>query len=58
MEEGPTYQYYSAQQAQDVSVLSFWTDLKNLSLHDVPEHFMSTYLTRIQQKLPAAPSGH
>ena len=58
LQEGPAYQYYSAQRAQDVAVQSIWNDLKNLSLHDMPEHFLSTYLTRIGQKLPASPSGH
>ncbi|HJT20773.1 MAG TPA: lipase family protein [Nitrospira sp.] len=52
LQDGPTYQYVSAPRAQDASILSVWNDLKNLSLHDLPEHFMSTYLTRIQQKLP------
>ena len=55
LEDGPNYRYYSDHQAQRVSVLSFWNNLKNLSIQDVPEHFMSTYLTRIRQKLPAAP---
>jgi hypothetical protein len=31
-------------------VLSFWNNLKNISVNDVPEHFMSTYLARIEQK--------
>ena len=57
LEDGPNYRYLSDQQAQDVSVLSFWNDLKNISIQDVPEHSISTYLTRIRQKLPAAPSG-
>ena len=55
LEDGPAYQYYSAQRAQDVSVPSFWNDLKNLSIQDVPDHSISTYLTRIRQKLPATP---
>ena len=55
LEDGPNYRYFSAQQTPGLSVLSFWNNLKNLSIQDVPEHFMSAYLTRIQQKLPAAP---
>jgi hypothetical protein len=55
LEDGPNYRYYSDRQAQGLSVLSFWNNLKNLSIQDVPEHFMSRYLTLIQQKLPAAP---
>ncbi|CAI4030750.1 Triacylglycerol lipase [Nitrospira tepida] len=55
LEDGLSYRYYSDHQAQRLSVLSFWNNLKNLSIQDVPEHFMSTYLARIQQKLPAAP---
>ena len=39
------------------SEVEFWENLKNLSIQDVPEHFMSTYLTRIRQKLAAAPPG-
>lgn len=57
LEDGPTYRYYSDPQAQRQSVLSFWNNLKHLSLQDVPEHFISTYLTRIRQKLPAVPPG-
>jgi triacylglycerol lipase len=57
LEDGPNYRYYSDHQAQRLSVLSFWNSLKNLSIQDVPEHFMSTYLTRIRQKLPTAPPG-
>jgi len=51
LEDGANYHYYSDHQAQRLSVLSFWTNLKNLSIQDVPEHAMSTYVTRIQQKL-------
>lgn len=54
LEDGPNYRYFSDHQAQRLSVLSFWNNLKNVSLQDVPEHFMSTYLTRIRQKLPIA----
>lgn len=57
LEDGPKYRYYSDHQGQRMSVLSFWNNLKNLSLQDVPEHFMSTYLARIRQKLPAVPPG-
>lgn len=53
LEEGSTYHYYTDHQAEPLSVLSFWNNLKNLSIQDVPEHFMSTYLTLIQQKVPA-----
>lgn len=56
LEDGPNYRYFSDHQATRLSVLSFWNNLKNLSLQDVPEHFMSTYLTRIRQKLPATPA--
>lgn len=57
LEDGPKYRYYSDHQGQRMSVLSFWNNLKNLSLQDVPEHFMSTYLARIRQKLPVVPPG-
>ncbi len=57
LEDGPTYRYYSDPQGQRMSVLSFWNNLKHLSLQDVPEHFISTYRTRIRQKLPAVPPG-
>jgi hypothetical protein len=53
--EGTTYRFYAEHQAETASVLSFWNNLKNFSIQDVPDHFMSAYLTRIQQKLPAAP---
>lgn len=52
LEDGPNYRYFPDHQVQRLSVLSFWNNLKNLSIQDVPEHFMSTYLARIQQKLP------
>jgi triacylglycerol lipase len=57
LEDGPNYRFYTEHQAERQSVLSFWNNLKNLSIQDVPEHFMSTYLARIRQKLPAAPPG-
>ena len=57
LEDGPNYRFYIEHQAERQSVISFWNNLKNLSIQDVPEHFMSTYLTRIRQKLPAAPAG-
>lgn len=57
LEDGANYHYFSDHQAQRLSVLSFWNNLKNLSLQDVPEHFISTYLIRIRQNLPAAPPG-
>jgi hypothetical protein len=57
LEDGSTYRFYTEHQAERLSVFSFWNNLKNLSIQDVPEHFISTYLTRIRQKLPAAPPG-
>jgi triacylglycerol lipase len=55
LEEGSNYRYYPEHQAQALSVLSFWNNLKNLSIQDLPEHFMSTYLRRIGQKISATP---
>jgi hypothetical protein len=57
LEEGTNYRFYADHQAETASVLSFWNNLKNLSIQDVPQHFMSTYLSRIQQKLPAVAPG-
>jgi len=51
LEEGPNYRFYPEHQVERSSVLSFWDNLKNLSIQDVPDHFMSSYLTRIQQKV-------
>src|SRR6266545_1295829 len=45
LEEGWNYRFYTDHQAEPLSVLSFWNELKNLSIQDVPQHFMSTYLT-------------
>jgi hypothetical protein len=56
LEDGPTYRYYPEHQASVTSVFSFWDNLKNLSLQDVPEHQMTTYLTRVQQKIPGSPA--
>jgi len=53
LENGSNYHFYAEHKAETLSVLSFWDNLKNLSLQDVPEHSISTYLTRIRQKLPA-----
>jgi hypothetical protein len=53
LEEGANYRFYAEHQTETLSVLSFWNNLKNLSIQDVPEHIMSTYLTRIWQKLPS-----
>jgi triacylglycerol lipase len=53
LEEGTNYRYYPEHQAELFSVLSFWNNLKNLSIQDVPEHFMSTYLRRVAQKVSA-----
>ena len=57
LEDGSNYRLYTEHQAERLSVFSFWNNLKNLSIQDVPEHFISTYLTRIRQKLPGAPPG-
>src|SRR4029077_10502340 len=57
LEDGSNYRFDTEYQVERLSVFSFWNNLKNLSIQDVPEHFISTYLTRIQQKLPAAPPG-
>jgi hypothetical protein len=57
LEDGSNYRFYTEYQVERQSVFSFWNNLKNLSIQDVPEHFISTYLTRIRQKLPAAPPG-
>jgi triacylglycerol lipase len=54
--EESNYQYNSAHQAQRLSVLSFWKNLKNLSIQDIPEHQMSTYRRRVEEKLSIAPS--
>jgi len=51
LEEGTNYRFYPEHQVERSSVLSFWNNLKNLSIQDVPDHFMSSYLTRIQQQL-------
>ncbi|HET8721661.1 MAG TPA: lipase family protein [Nitrospira sp.] len=55
LEEGARYRYYPEHPAELSSVLSFWDNLKNLSIQDLPEHFMSTYLGRVQQNVPAVP---
>lgn len=57
LEDGANYRFYTEHQAERQSVLSFWNNLKNLSIQDVPDHSISTYLTRIRQKLPATPTG-
>jgi triacylglycerol lipase len=51
LEEGMNYRIYPEHQVELSSVLSFWDNLKNLSIQDVPDHFMSRYLTRIQQQV-------
>ena len=56
LENGPNYRVYTEHEAERLSVLSFWNNLKNLSIQDVPNHLIATYLTRIQQKLPAPAS--
>ena len=55
--DGSNYRFDTEHQAERLSVFSFWNNLKNLSIQDVPEHFISTYITRIRQKLPGAPPG-
>jgi hypothetical protein len=55
LESGSNYRFYAEHKAETLSVLSFWDNLKNLIIQDVPEHSISTYLTRIRQKLPATP---
>jgi hypothetical protein len=57
LEEGPKYQYFSAHAAQLGSVLDFWNNIKNLSIQDIPEHQMSTYQRRVQQKVTSTTSG-
>ena len=57
LEDGPKYRYFADHVAEVASVFSFWDNLKNLSLQDVPEHQMTTYLTRVQQKISAVPAG-
>ena len=57
LEEDSAYRYFSDPQGQRMSVLAFWNNLKNLSIQDLPQHFMSTYLRLIQQKIPAASPG-
>jgi len=54
LEDGPKYRYYPEHPSEISSVFSFWENLKNLSIQDVPEHFMSAYLTRLQQNVPSA----
>lgn len=54
LEDGGKYRYYPEHPAELSSVFSFWENLKNLSIQDIPEHFMSTYLARVQQNVPAA----
>jgi hypothetical protein len=55
LQNGSNYRFYAEHQAETLSVLSFWNNLTNLSIQDVPDHSISTYLTRIRQKLPATP---
>jgi hypothetical protein len=55
LQNGSNYRFYAEHQAETLSVLSFWNNLTNLSIQDVPDHSISTYLTRIRQKLPAPP---
>ena len=53
LDEGGTYRYYPERPSEISSVFSFWDNLKNLSIQDVPQHFMSTYLMRVQQHVPS-----
>jgi hypothetical protein len=55
LQNGSNYRFYAEHQAETLSVLSFWNNLTNLSIQDVPDHSISTYLTRIRQKLPGTP---
>jgi hypothetical protein len=55
LQEGGDYKYFPDHQAGRLSVLSFWNNLKNLSIQDVPEHYMSRYQALIQQKVPPPP---
>jgi hypothetical protein len=52
LDEGGKYRYYPEHPSEIASVLSFWDNLKNLSIQDVPEHGIATYLTRVQQNVP------
>lgn len=54
LEEGAKYRYYPEHPSELSSVFSFWDNLKNLSIQDVPEHLMATYLARVQQNVPSA----
>jgi triacylglycerol lipase len=53
LDEGGKYRYYPEHPSEIASVFSFWDNLKNLSIQDVPEHQMVTYLARVQQNVPA-----
>ena len=57
LDEGGKYRYFAEHPSELSSVFSFWDNLKNLSIQDVPEHFMSTYLARVQQNVPSAAPG-
>lgn len=54
LDEGAKYRYYPEHPAEMSSVFSFWDNLKNLSIQDVPEHQIATYLARVQQNVPSA----
>jgi hypothetical protein len=54
LDEGAKYRYYAERPSEISSVLSFWDNLKNLSIQDVPEHAMATYLIRVQQNVPSS----
>jgi hypothetical protein len=56
LDEGGAYRYYPERPSEIASVFSFWENLKNLSIQDVPEHSMAMYLTRVQQNVPS-PTG-
>jgi triacylglycerol lipase len=56
LDEGAKHRYYSERPSEISSVFSFWDNLKNLSIQDVPEHAMATYLARVHQNVPS-PSG-
>ena len=42
-ENGSNYRFYTEHQAERLSVFSFWNNLKNLSIQDVPEHFKNFF---------------
>lgn len=49
LQEGTKYVYYPEHQARLLSLISFWDTLGN---QEVPDHFISSYLANVQQKIP------